>query len=204
MRTGIREAVSESARQLLRGIMTGQLPPAPGDGSAAGHSNAMQWAPGVRVQSPPRPRAWPAVALAIVGTTLAAAALIVALTRPTATQPITTTAAPTPNAAEASAAERQLCDTYKLAARAVQVDTSGHDVALGRIALTNAAAMLDDAAANPALGATYRDPARALAASYRTGTVMGNRDVATDAQFQAALDDINAKDAAMKRVCGVG
>ncbi|GFG98532.1 hypothetical protein MTIM_44110 [Mycobacterium timonense] len=84
----------------------------------------------------------------------------------------------------------------------MQVDTNGHDVALGRIALTNAAAMLDDAAANPALGATYRDPARALAASYRTGTAMGNRDVATDAQFQAALDDINAKDAAMKRICG--
>ncbi|BBY39832.1 hypothetical protein MMAN_39660 [Mycobacterium mantenii] len=84
----------------------------------------------------------------------------------------------------------------------MQADTNGHDVALGRIALTNAAAMLDDASANPALGATYRDPAHALAAAYRQGTAMGNRDVATDAQFQAALDDINAKDAAMKKVCG--
>lgn len=30
---------------------------------------------------------------------------------------------------------------------------------------------------------------------------MGNRGIATDAQFQAALDDINAKDAAMKKLC---
>ena len=126
--------------------MTGQFPPAPGDRSAAGHPAAMQWAPGNRVQPIARPRTWPAVALAVVATTLAAAALIVALTRPTATKPITTTAAPTPNAAETSTAERQLCDSYKLAARAVQGDTNGHDVALGRIALTNAAGMLDDAA----------------------------------------------------------
>lgn len=182
--------------------MAGQLPPVPGGRSAADHPDATQWAPGVRAKPAPRPRTWPAVALAIVATTMSAAALIVALTRPTATKPITTTTAPTPKAVEISAAERQLCDTYKLGARAVQVDTNGRDVALGRIALTNAAAMLDDAAANPALGETYRDPARALAASYRTGTAMGNRNVAMDTQFQAALDDINAKDAAMKRLCG--
>lgn len=108
------------------------------------------------------------------------------------------------SAAEVSSAQHQLCDTYKLGARAVQVDTNGHVVALGRIALTNAAAMLDDAAANPVLSSTYRDPPRALAASYRQGTAMGNRDIATDAQFQAALDDINAKDAAMKKACEGG
>lgn len=40
----------------------------------------------------------------------------------------------------------------------MQVDANGHDVALDRIALTNAAAMLDDAAANPALGVNVSRP----------------------------------------------
>ncbi|WP_163713896.1 hypothetical protein [Mycobacterium timonense] len=182
--------------------MSRDLPPAWGGGSVTGPPGSPQWAPAF----PPQPRsprgAWLAILLAAVATIVAIVALSVALTRPASIKPTGTTTTPGPSAAETSAAERRLCDTYKLGAQAVQVDTNGHDVALGRIALTNAAAMLDDAAANPALGATYRDPARALAASYRTGTAMGNRDVATDAQFQAALDDINAKDAAMKRICG--
>lgn len=149
-------------------------------------------------------RTRPAVALAGAAMVVAIAALIVALTRPTAMRPVTTRTPPMYSAAEVSSAQHQLCDTYKLGARAVQVDTNGHVVALGRIALTNAAAMLDDAAANPVLSSTYRDPPRALAASYRQGTAMGNRDIATDAQFQAALDDINAKDAAMKKACEGG
>ena len=74
---------------------------------------------------------------------------------------------PTHSAAETAAAQRQLCDTYTLAARAVQVDTNGSDKALARIALTNAAVMLDNAAADPALDATHRDAARALATAYR-------------------------------------
>lgn len=40
----------------------------------------------------------------------------------------------------------------------MQVDTNGHDVALDRIGLTNAAAMLDDAAANPALSVNVSRP----------------------------------------------
>jgi hypothetical protein len=91
-----------------------------------------------------------------------------------------------------------------LGARAVQVDTHGQDLGLGRVALTNAAAMLDNAAANPALDAAHRDAARTLAMAYRTLTAMGSKDVATDADFQAALDDVNAKDAVMKKVCGGG
>ena len=65
---------------------------------------------------------------------------------------------PTYTAAETAAAQRQLCDTYTLAARAVQIDTNGTDKALARIALTNAAVMLDNAAANPALDATTATP----------------------------------------------
>lgn len=182
--------------------MAGDLPPAPGNGPTASALSPTQWSPGFLNPPQPRSRTWPSLILAGVATIVAIAALVVALTRPINTKPTPVSTPPTFSAAETTAAQRQLCDTYKLGARAVQADTNGHDVALGRIALTNAAAMLDDAAGNPALGAAYREPAHALAASYRAGTAMGNRDVATDTQFQAALDDINAKDAAMKNVCG--
>lgn len=63
--------------------------------------------------------------------------------------------------AQTAAAQRQLCDTYKLVAHAVPVDTNGSDKALARITLTNAAAILDNAAADPALDAKHRDAARA-------------------------------------------
>lgn len=84
----------------------------------------------------------------------------------------------------------------------MQVDTNGNNPASARIATTNGAVMLDNAAANPALDAAQRDAARALAAAYLKTTAMGNRDVASDADFHAALDDLIAKDAAMKKVCG--
>lgn len=61
--------------------------------------------------------------------------------------------------------------------------------------------MLDNAAANPALDFAHRDAACALAATYLTTTAKGNRDVANDSDFRAALDDLIAKDAAMKKVC---
>lgn len=72
-----------------------------------------------------------------------------------------TTSVPTYTAAQTAAAQRQLCDTYKLVAHAVPVDTNGSDKALARITLTNAAAILDNAAADPALDAKHRDAARA-------------------------------------------
>jgi hypothetical protein len=130
---------------------------------------------------------------------VAVAALIVALTnsKHTATPPT-----PTYTAAETAAAQRQLCDIYKLIARAVQVDTNGSDKALARITLTNAGAMLDNAAANPALDTTHRDAARALANAYRTTTALASG--GTEADWQASLDDGNAKDAVMKKVCGGG
>ncbi|OMB98076.1 hypothetical protein A5732_05425 [Mycobacterium colombiense] len=64
--------------------------------------------------------------------------------------------------------------------------------------------LLEMAAANPVLDAEHRDAARALAVAYGTLTAKGSYGVATDAQYQAALDDAIAKDAAMKKVCGGG
>lgn len=186
--------------------MTGDVPFNRGDGSAAGLPAGQR---PMTYPTGPQPRSdagrvvgLVAAVVAAVALVLSIAALSVALTSHTASTPSPPITTPTYPPAQTAAAQGQLCDAYRLGARAVQVDTNGHDVALGRVALTNAAAMLDNAANDPALDATHRDPARALAAAYRTATAKGSRDVATDAEFQTALDDINAKDAAMKKVCG--
>ncbi|CCK53919.1 Exported protein of unknown function [Mycobacterium canettii CIPT 140060008] len=152
----------------------------------------------------PRTRSWPAITVASIAAVVAVAALIVALTnaRPAATP--ATTSVPTYTAAETAAAQRQLCDTYRLAAQAVQIDTAGSDKALARIATTNGAVMLDMAAANPALDSNDREAARALAKTYITLTAKGSYGVATDAEYRAALDDLIGKDAAMKKICGDG
>jgi hypothetical protein len=109
---------------------------------------------------------------------------------------------PTYTSAETATAQQQLCDTYKLVARAVEVDTSGTDRALARIADTNGALLLTRAVNNPALDANHRDAARALARAYGTVTAKGNTVVASDADYRAALDEVIAKDAVMKKVCG--
>lgn len=93
---------------------------------------------------------------------------------------------------------------YRLAAQSVQVDTAGTDKALARIATTNGALMLDMGASNPALDANHRDTARALESAYLTVTAKSSYGVATDAEFQSALENVIANDAAMKKVCGGG
>nr|WP_231987246.1 MULTISPECIES: hypothetical protein [unclassified Mycobacterium] len=143
---------------------------------------------------------WPAIAVAGLAMAVALTALIVVLTRPTASAPATTP--PTYASSDVSTAQRELCDTYDLAARSVRAETNGTDRALARIALSNAAGMLDTAAAAPALDAKPRDAAHALAVAYRNANALAS--VATDEQYRAAVDDINAKDAAMKKVCGGG
>ncbi|BBX99028.1 hypothetical protein MLAC_43220 [Mycobacterium lacus] len=145
---------------------------------------------------------WLAIVVAAIAAVVAVAALIVALINSTSPAPSAATTTPTYTAAETAAAQRQLCDTYKLVARAVQADTNGSDKALARITLTNGAAILDNASADPALDAKHRDAARALAAAYRTTIAIASG--GTQPEWQAALDDGNAKDAAMKRVCGGG
>jgi len=180
--------------------MAGDMPPDFGEGSTS-RRPAGQWTPAYPTQPTSRSRIWPAIALAAIAAVVAVAALVVALTySPTAPPPTTT--APTYTAAETAAAQKQLCDTYKLVARAVGVDTNGGDKALARIALTNAAAMLDNAAANPALDANHRDAARALASAYLTDTAKSSSNAFTEPEFRAALDDVIAKDAVMKKVCG--
>jgi hypothetical protein len=182
--------------------MVGDRPSDFGEGSTS-RPPAGQWPPTQAIPTPARSRTWPALALAAIATVVAVAALIVALSNSRhAASPATT--APTYTAAEAAAALRQLCDTYKLAAQAVAIDTGGGDKALARIATTNGALMLDMAAANPALDANHRDAARALAMAYGTLTAKGTYGIATDAEYQAALDEIIAKDAVMKKVCGGG
>jgi hypothetical protein len=181
--------------------MAGDLPPGFGEGSPS-HPPGGQWTPAYPTHPAPRSRSWPAIALAAIAVAVAVAALIVALTRSTPAAPLATTTMPSYTPAETAAAQRQLCDTYKLAAHAVQVETNGSDKALARIALTNAAAMLEDAATDPALDAKRRDAGRALATAYRNTTAMGS--VATDAEYRTALDDIIAKDAAMRQVCANG
>ncbi|MEQ6325734.1 hypothetical protein ABDZ15_15900 [Mycobacterium canetti] len=152
----------------------------------------------------PRTSSWPAIVVAAIAAVVAVAALIVALTnaRPVATP--ATTSPSTYTAAETAAAQRQLCDTYRLVAQAARVDTAGTDKALARIATTNGALMLYMAAANPALDAKHRDAALALATAEGTLTAKGSYGVSTDAEFQTALDDAIAKDAAMKKICGDG
>lgn len=173
-----------------------------------GHSFG-QWAPGYPPPPQQRSRFWPTIAvgalvIAVVAAIVAVAALVVAATPPPAANPTPIAAAPTYNAAEKSAARQNLCDTYGLAARAVGVDTNGTNPALARIALTNAATMLDSANTDPAIGDKLRNLARALAAAYRTLTAKSSSDAFTELEYRAALNDVAAKDTAMKKVCGSG
>ncbi|BCI87825.1 hypothetical protein NIIDMKKI_30310 [Mycobacterium kansasii] len=94
---------------------------------------------------------------------------------------------------------------YKMAARAVQIDTHGNNPALAATALANGAVMLVQAVnAAPALAPGDRTAALMLAEAYSSTNAMGsflNRD---DPALQAAIDDVNAKDAKMKALCGAG
>ena len=54
--------------------MVGDLPPAPGEGPTTGPPNSTPWAPAFPTQPPPRPRAWPAIALATIAVLLGIAA----------------------------------------------------------------------------------------------------------------------------------
>lgn len=159
--------------------------------------------------APPPPkttRNWLATGLAGLAAVLAAAALVVAFTR-TATEPqrqgATSPEVASYTASETAEAQRQLCDTYKLGARAVRTDSNGTDAALSRTSSINAAAMLDDAiTSRPALDGAHREAAAELAAAYRKATAVGAVAGGDDPDWRAVVDEVNAKDAAMKAVCG--
>ncbi|OBH18136.1 hypothetical protein A5710_04335 [Mycolicibacter sinensis] len=147
--------------------------------------------------APIRSRNWLTATLAAVAVVLAAVALIVALTRSGSGSSATYTAA------EKAEAKRDLCEKYKLAARAMHIETSTPDnTALARIAMSNGALILETAAANPALDAKQRDAARALAATYQTTAAIGTTGMATREQYNESVDDMNVKDRVMQGLCG--
>ncbi|CAJ1504337.1 hypothetical protein MU0083_003411 [[Mycobacterium] kokjensenii] len=130
---------------------------------------------------------------------LAAAALIVALSRSGAGAGD----APSYTAAQKAEAKAQLCDRYRLAGHALNIETQpGNDVVLARISMINGALILETAAADPALEEKYRDAARALAKTYQTTAAIGTMGMSTDEQWDAAVGDTNAKDRVMQGLCG--
>jgi hypothetical protein len=170
-----------------------------GGGSAVG-----PWVVGHPAPSASRTRTWPAMAVAVVGVLLGAAGLIVALTRPTP-EPVKSTA-PTYTAAEIAAAHQKLCDAYKLAARAVAVDTHGNNSERANIATVNGALILEEATVgNAAIAPGDRTTALALAESYSNAAAITSVVTGTeDPMWQSALHDVNAKDAELNKVCGGG
>lgn len=192
--------------------MTEDPPSHPGVAPHAGPPVG-QWAPGYPAHSAPqapRSRMWPAIAigamvLALVSTVVAVIALV-ATSRSSTSSSGPTAATPTYSAADVSAAHQKLCDAYKLEARAVQIETNGTDQALSGIATINGALILQDAlSTTPALPPDDRAAARALAEAYSnaqaTAATVQQRN---DPLWQSTISDVNAKDAAMKKVCGGG
>ena len=168
-----------------------------------GGSTVGPWVPGNPAPSASRTRTWPAMVVGVIGVLLGAAALIVTLTRSTPEQAKST--APTYSAAETAAAHQKLCDAYKLAAHAVQIETNGKNQAFAGIATVNGAVILEEAVnANQALVDGDRTAALALAESYSSVAAMSSLAGGEDPAWQSALSDANAKDAVMKSVCGGG
>ncbi|WP_082971342.1 hypothetical protein [Mycobacterium sp. 852002-51971_SCH5477799-a] len=184
--------------------MVGDLPPAPREGPTTGPPSSAPRAPAFPAQ--PRPRAWPAIALAAIAVLLGIAALVIALTRPTSNQSTaSSTASTTPSytADQTTAAHQKLCDAYKLAARAVQIETNGTNQAFAGIATVNGAVMLENAVNNsPGLPPSERTAALALAESYSNVAATSSLASGQDPAWQSALNEANTKDAAMKKVCG--
>lgn len=185
--------------------MVGDLPPAPGEGPTTGPPpGSAQWAPAFPMQPPPRPRGWPAIALAALAVVLGVAAVIVALTRPTSNQsPVSSATSTTPSftADQTAAANKKLCDTYKLAARAVGIETHGPSPERAGIAEVNGAMMLERVVnATPAIAPSERAAALALIDAYNNIAAVASLN--DNSVWQPALDDANAKDAAMKKICG--
>lgn len=164
-----------------------------------------QWAPGYPPPPPKRSRFWPAIALgafviAMAATIVAVVALVVATNRPSASGSTPTTSSPTYSAAEVSAAH-QSCATLTSAARAVQIETHGPSPERAGIAEVNGAMMLKRVInAAPELTASDHTTALALADAYNDVAAVASLN--DNSRWQAALDDANAKDTAMKKLCG--
>lgn len=185
----------------------GDLPPAPGEGPTAGPPpSPTSWAPTFPTQPPPGPRAWPAITLAAIALVLGVAALVVALTRPAGSSSAVSSATsttPSYTADQTAAAHQKLCDAYKLAARAVQIETNGNSAERAGIATVNGAVLIEQAlSGTPAVAADDRATAVALAGAYSNAAAVAS--LGDPAAWQSTIADVNAKDAAMKKVCGGG
>lgn len=101
-------------------------------------------------------------------------------------------------------AQQRLCGTYKSAARVERLGTNGGDRALPRTARSNCAVFLHDTSNYPSLDQKHRGAAQGLATTYQTDKTTNSEGAATDAEFGEALAPLQGRDAAMKKVCGVG
>ncbi|CKS85602.1 possible membrane protein [Mycobacterium tuberculosis] len=102
-----------------------------------------------------------------------------------------------------AAAHQKLCEVYKLAARAVQIATNGDNPAFANIATVNGAVMLQQTLnTTPALVPGERTDALALAEAYGQATAFAMEQ--DHPAWQSAANDVNAKDARMKAICGGG
>lgn len=187
--------------------MAGDLPPAPGERPASGQPpSSMQWPPPFPMQQPPRPRAWSAIALAAIAVLLGAAALVVALTRSTSSQSAvssTTSTPPSYTADQTAAAHQKLCDVYKLAAHAIQIETNGTSSERANIATVNGAVMLEQALnSTPAIPPKDRAAALTLAEAYSNAAAISSTAGGDDPTWRATIDDVISKDAPMRQLCG--
>ncbi|MGV0625631.1 hypothetical protein ABQE43_06980, partial [Mycolicibacter minnesotensis] len=99
-------------------------------------------------------------------------------------------------------AKAELCDRYKQVLIAVNIETNGPDAGLARIALVNGAFIVDQAAANPALESEYRAAANALVWAYENMVVVASSGGTTYPPFDAALEEVIAKEQAVEDLCG--
>jgi len=165
-----------------------------------------QWTPPAESPRPTSGRLT-AVAVVVIGLIAVAALIvgIVALTRPTSSaagkSPTSATPTQTFTTDQAASAKKNLCSVYQVASRSVSADTNGTDVAIARVALANAAGMLDTAADNPALGQGERDAARRLASAYHTYVAVASVSDKASPLMQNALDEANRADTAMAAMC---
>lgn len=151
---------------------------------------------------------WPAVALGAIAVLLGGTALVVALARPTGNQPAASSAVsatPLYPADQTAAAHKQLCEAYKLAAHAVQIDTNGTSPERANIATVNGAVMLEQAVNSAAaIAPSDRAAALALAEAYSNAVAVSSTAGGDDPKWRAAINDVIAKDGPMRQLCGGG
>jgi hypothetical protein len=98
-----------------------------------------------------------------------------------------------------------LCDAYKLAAHAIQIDTNGTSPERANISTVNGAAMLREAVNSmPAMEPSDRAKALTLAEAYNNAVAVSTTAGGDDPAWRAAINDVIDKDAPMRQLCGGG